>query len=241
MKKILQINTSAVDLAKKASAGKQWVAGSVGPLGKLIEPYGKISYEDSKDIFQEQIKILINSGVDLITLETFINPMEIKQAILAVRSIDKSIPIIAFLTKVDDYFNKKQLNEIIDINTKLPIDAFGLNCSLGPQLTLKCLEKIYPKINMPLAAKPNAGLPRTVDGRQIYMSTPEYLAKFTQDSLQLGVSIIGGCCGTSPAHINSMSNAIKHSSALKQNRSADLQIKDLTKDNQPKEKNKFCT
>jgi methionine synthase / methylenetetrahydrofolate reductase(NADPH) len=206
-KELLEINKTAVDLARQ-STKDVWIAGSVGPLGLQIEPFGKTSYSQAQDIFSEHISCLLESGVDLLILETFSNPLELQQAVIAVKKLDSNIPIVATLTSA----KAPHCDEILSHIDFDLIDVFGFNCSAGPHFVLQSLENFSQKTSKYLIAQPNAGYPREVDGRTIYMCTPEYMAQFAQDSLQLGVKLIGGCCGTTPDHIKVMANAMRHSS-----------------------------
>jgi methionine synthase / methylenetetrahydrofolate reductase(NADPH) len=206
-KDLIAINKNAVSLAQQA-AKKAWIAGSIGPLGVQIEPLGKTSCIEAQDIFAEQITCLLDAKVDLIIFETFSNPKELQQAIYAAKKINSEIAIVATLTSSQT----PNYNEIFNCIDFSSIDVFGVNCSVGPHFVLKSLEAFTQKVSNYLIAQPNAGLPREVDGRKIYMCTPEYMAQFAQDCLQLGVKIVGGCCGTTPDHIKVMANAMRHSS-----------------------------
>ncbi len=213
---ILEINRTSAAVAKSVADGQAWVAGSVGPLGVRIEPWGPTSFDEARAAFREQVKGLIAGGVDLICLETFSDISEIQQAVLAVRDIDKHIPLIAHLVINPDgntpigtplEWAMKKLDE-------WDVDAVGLNCSVGPVPMMSALAKIQSVTAKPISFQPNAGLPKTVDGRQIYMSTPEYMAEFAKDFLQAGVQFVGGCCGTGSEHIRAMGNAFRHYTAM---------------------------
>lgn len=213
--KLPLINTRAVELAKKAANGEAYIAGSVGPLGVRIEPLGPTSFASAQEIFAEQISYLIKAGVDLISLETFSEFYELEQAILAAKKVDPNIPVIAHFCITTEGLTPLGAPALVMMEglEKTPADILGLNCSVGPQPMLTCLEKLRDKISKPLCVQPNAGLPKGVDGRQMYMSTPEYMAHFAKEFLQKGVQIVGGCCGTSPEHIHAMANAIRYSRA----------------------------
>jgi methionine synthase I (cobalamin-dependent)/5,10-methylenetetrahydrofolate reductase len=213
---ILEINRTSAAVAKAVADGQAWVAGSVGPLGVRIEPWGPTSFDEARAAFREQVKGLIEGGVDLICLETFSDISEIQQAVLAVRDVDKKIPLIAHMVINPDgntpigtplEWAMKKLDE-------WDVDAVGLNCSVGPVPMMTALAKIQSVTSKPISFQPNAGLPKTVDGRQIYMSTPEYMAEFAKDFLQAGVQFVGGCCGTAPEHIRAMGNAFRHYTAM---------------------------
>lgn len=214
--KIDKINKAAVELANKSAQGSVYIAGSIGPLGVRIEPFGPTSFSEAREAFSQQARVLVESGVDLITLETFTDVSELQQAILGVRDITATLPVIAHVlitteghslygTPVELLFNK--LN-------KWDVDVVGLNCAVGPQSMLTCLSKIREIVKKPLCFQPNSGLPKSVDGRQIYMATPEYLAEYAKKFLEAGVSIVGGCCGTTPEHIKVMANNIRHANSM---------------------------
>ncbi len=211
-----EINVRAAQLAKEAAQGEAYIAGSVGPLGVRIEPWGPTSFQEAREAFVEQIRGLIEGGVDFISLETFSDITEIQQAILATRSISAEIPIVAHLVINPDgsspmgapvEWEMKKLDE-------WKVDAVGLNCSVGPQPMMSTLPKIFAVTKLPISLQPNAGLPRVVDGRTIYMCTPEYMAEFAKNFLQEGVQFVGGCCGTSPQHIKAMANALRFRTAM---------------------------
>lgn len=210
------INIKAAELAKTAVGDKEvWILGSVGPLGVRIEPFGPTSFDEAKGYFKKQIGALIEGGVDGISLETFSDISELQQAIQATRELSKDIPIIAYGVIREDGNTHlgTPLEWVIKKLDEWDVDVIGLNCSVGPVPMMNCVEKIKTLTKKPLSMKPNAGLPKLVDGRQIYMSTPEYMAHFAQEFFQAGVLMVGGCCGTSPEHIKAMSNTMRYASA----------------------------
>lgn len=213
---IYQINKTAAQLARNVAGESAWVAGSVGPLGVRIEPYGPTSFEEAQEIFEEQIAALVEGGVDLIDLETFSDITEIHQAIKASKKIAPELPIIASLV-INPDGNTPFGTPIEWAVRKLDewdVDIVGLNCSVGPQPMMSSIPKIVAVTKKPLCMQPNAGLPKEVDGRQFYMSTPEYMAHFAQEFFQAGVQFVGGCCGTSPEHIKAMANSLRQSIAM---------------------------
>jgi methionine synthase / methylenetetrahydrofolate reductase(NADPH) len=197
------INEAGVKLAREASDGA-FVAGAVGPLGVHIEPLGALSYQEARALFSEQIETLVEAGVDLIMLETFSSLDELREAIWAARkTVGQDMAIVAQVT-IDDYGN---LRDGTDTQTFAKIldesgaDIFGCNCSAGPKVMLETIEKIRQCSAKPLSAMPNAGHPVRVEGRNIYLCSPEYMAQYARRFLWAGVKIIGGCCGTTPEHI----------------------------------------
>ena len=214
--KIFAINQAAAQVAKSVAGDSAYVAGSVGPLGVRIEPWGPTSFAEAKAAFREQIEGLIAGGIDVLCLETFSDISEIQQAILASREADATLPIIAHLVINPD--GSTPLGTRIEWAMKKledwQVDAVGLNCSVGPAPMMTAISRIRSATSLPICLQPNAGLPKSVEGRQIYMSTPEYMAEFAKDFLQAGVQFVGGCCGTGPEHIRAMANAIRHYKAL---------------------------
>ncbi|HEY0459936.1 MAG TPA: bifunctional homocysteine S-methyltransferase/methylenetetrahydrofolate reductase [Pyrinomonadaceae bacterium] len=204
------INVSAVRIAREAAASKALVAGTIGPLGLRIEPYGPTSFDEAKAMFRQQAEALLEGGIDLFVLETFSDLSEIQQAINAVKEIS-DLPIVAQIAIQMD--GNTVFGATPEIFTKRlddwGADVIGLNCSVGPALFLNALEKMREVTNKKLSAQPNAGLPRDVQGRQMYMCSPEYMAEFSRRFIQVGASFIGGCCGTTPSHIKLLADAIR--------------------------------
>jgi methionine synthase / methylenetetrahydrofolate reductase(NADPH) len=210
--KVAEINRSGVRLALEAAKSFDvWVAGSVGPLGTRIEPLGKTSFDEARDAFREQITALADGGVDLLILETFGYLEEIHQAILAARDVNPSIPIIAQVT-IDEDGNCLDGADPETFTPKLAewgADVIGCNCSVGPVAMLEAIERVRAVTSLPLAAQPNAGIPRSVEGRNIYLCSPEYMASYARKFVAAGVRVVGGCCGTTPDHIRKMKGALR--------------------------------
>src|ERR671917_2930717 len=204
------INIAAARLAREAAGERAFVAGAVGPLGLRIEPYGPTSFDEAKEMFKEQAEALLEGGVDLFVLETFSDISEMRQAIRAVRELC-DLPVIAQMTVQND--GNTSFGTTPEIFTarldEWGADVLGLNCSVGPADVLTAIERMRTVTNKKLSAQPNAGLPRDVQGRQFYMCSPEYMAKFSKRLIQAGVKFIGGCCGTTPAHIKIISDAVR--------------------------------
>lgn len=214
--RLRDINTQSAFLAKKAAGEGAYVLGSVGPLGIRIEPFGPTSFAEAKDLFKEQIKALYEGGVDGISLETFDDMNEIHQAILAAKEVCADLPVFANVIMTPDGHLPygTPIPWVMEQLEKWDADVIGLNCSVGPQPMISMVEKIRDKLKKPLAIQPNAGLPKEVDGRKIYMSTPEYMAHFAKIFFQSGVQFVGGCCGTSPEHIKAMAAALRQAKAF---------------------------
>ena len=205
-----EINVAAARIAREAAAERCFVAGAVGPLGLRIEPYGPTSFDEAKELFKEQAAALLEGGVDLFVLETFSDISEVRQAIRAVRELC-DLPVIAQITiQMDGNTSFGTTPEVF--TTRLDewgADVIGLNCGVGPAIVLSAIEKMRAVTDKKLSAQPNAGLPRDVQGRQFYMGSPEYVAKYAMRLVRAGVKFIGGCCGTTPAHVKLISDAVR--------------------------------
>lgn len=224
--KVHEVNFKGAQIAKKVAGATALVAGSVGPLGVQIEPLGKLSYEEAKEAFKEQIRGLLAGGVDLIILETFSLVAELEQAIRAVRELDSEIPLIVQVTINDDgnLLSGAPLESFVKGVAGYTPDAIGLNCSVGPKTMLDALEQLKPLTNLPLSVQPNAGLPQNIGGRNIYMTSPEYIAEYAKRFIQTGATIIGGCCGTNPNHIKAIRRAVKALQPVKSGHETTVQM-----------------
>ena len=216
--KTFEINHAGARIAREAAGDRAFVAGAIGPLGIRIEPYGPTSLEEARTIFREQAEGLVEGGVDLIVLETFSDLAEIQQALLAVRLLC-DLPVVAQMTIQTDGSTSYGTSPE-HLATQLDewgADVIGLNCSVGPATMLEGIEKMRGVTRRKLAAQPNGGMPRQVDGRMFYMASPEYMAKYAKRLIQAGAKFVGGCCGTTPKHIKEIVNA---ATALSPGRSA---------------------
>ena len=207
--RVVEINARAAEVAREAAGEGVLVAGAVGPLGLRIEPYGPTSTGEARAAFLEQVEGLVEGGVDLIVLETFADLSEIREALGAVRDAS-DLPVVAQMTIQEDgttaYGTAVEL-----IGQRLDewgADVIGLNCSVGPHGILSGVERLAAVTDRPISAQPNAGLPREIDGRKIYMASPEYMAKYAKRLIQAGAKFVGGCCGTTPEHIETISGAV---------------------------------
>jgi len=202
--KLRQINQAGVRIAREVAQDQAFVAGAVGPLGVRLEPLGPVSFAEARDVFREQVTALAEAGVDLIILETFRDLDELREAVLAVReAAGREMPLIAQVAIEDDgsLEDGTSAANIALALTQWPVDVIGLNCSSGPRVLLEAIEAMGPHTSKPLSVMPNAGLPVTVDGRNLYLCSPEYMAQYSRRFLEAGAKIVGGCCGTTPAHI----------------------------------------
>ena len=225
--KVREINVAGVKLARECverirekQASDAFVAGSIGPLGIRLEPLGKVGLDEARDAFAEQISAMIEGGpgvgVDLLVIETLTSLVEAEQAIRAARDVAPGVPVIVMMT-VDEEGNCLDGASAETAATKLTTwgaDAIGCNCSAGPATVLSVIERMRPLTSLPLAAMPNAGIPRAVEGRTIYLTSPEYMASFTRKLVKAGASIVGGCCGTTPSYIRAMKSALRAMDAM---------------------------
>ena len=210
--KLTAINQAGVRLAREAAGDNAFVAGAMGPLGIRIEPLGPTSFAEARQVFREQADSLVEAGVDLLILETFSNLDEIREAIFAAREAAGDEMVIVAQVTIDDAGNMLDGATPETYTQKLnewPCDVIGLNCSVGPKATLETVEKMLQYSHKPLSAMPNAGLPTMVEGRNIYLCSPEYMAQYARRMLWAGLKIVGGCCGTTPEHIKLIRSEVR--------------------------------
>lgn len=207
-----ELNRAAAQIAREVAGDRDvLVAGAVGPLGVRLEPFGPTSLDEARGYFREQMQALRDGGAELFILETFGDLHEIEQAIRAAREVDPDMPVVAQMTiGVDGLTPYGATPE--DIARALDAwgaDVIGLNCSVGPQTILEAIERMAPLTTRKLSAQPNAGMPREVGGRSMYMASPEYMASYARHLVQAGAKIVGGCCGTTPAHIHAIAEGVR--------------------------------
>jgi len=205
------INKAAAELARQEAGDNVLVAGAVGPLGVRLEPYGPTSLDEAKEIFVEQMKGLKDGGADFFILETFADLSEIEQAIRAAREVDSGMPVVAQMTINTDCLTPYGASapDIAKALDAFGADIIGLNCSVGPQIILDAIEKMAKVTRKKLSAQPNAGMPREVQGRSMYMASPEYMATYAGHLVRAGAKVVGGCCGTTPEHIAAIVEGIR--------------------------------
>jgi homocysteine S-methyltransferase len=208
---VKEINRAAARIAREVAGDDHLVAGAVGPLGVRIEPYGPTSVDEAFHAFEEQMSALKDGGVDCFLLETFGDLAEIAQAVRAARAVDPTIPVVAQMTigvdgRTSYGASPEDLARVLD---KLEVDVIGLNCSVGPQAMLEAIEKMATVTRRKLSAQPNAGMPRDVGGRSMYMASPEYMASYARHLIQAGAKIVGGCCGTTPDHVRAIVSGVR--------------------------------
>ena len=206
--KVREINIRSVKIAREAreiSGEDVWVAGAVGPLGKPIEPFGNINLQEAESAFKQQIEALVEGGVDVLLFETFSNLSEVEIAIRVAKELS-DLPLIVNMTYTEDqetpYGNKPEL--VIKKMEEFDVDIIGANCSVGPLYLVELMKKMRSLTDRKLAVMPNAGFPKFVNGRYVYHSTPDYFAVLSGNFADIGVNVIGGCCGTTPEHIQAI-------------------------------------
>ncbi|HYM15836.1 MAG TPA: bifunctional homocysteine S-methyltransferase/methylenetetrahydrofolate reductase [Dehalococcoidia bacterium] len=209
---VRDINFKAARLARDAReihGHPVFVAGSIGPTGRMLPSAGDVRPAEVRAAIREQAEALLEGGVDLIILETFPDIAELREAILAVKECC-DLPVVAQATFQRDgrTFGGEPPDEVANVASALGADVAGVNCSLGPQQVLEVVEQMAANTSIRVSAMPNAGLPRFVDGRMVYPSTPEYFAEYTRKLVAAGANIVGGCCGTGPEHIAAMRQAL---------------------------------
>ncbi len=216
--KVLAINMAGVRIAQEAREARgveAFIAGSIGPTGKRLQPYGPLSPAQAEAAFREQAEALITAGVDLLILETFSYLDEILAALRAIRAVS-DIPIIAEMTFGEDLrtLSGHTPTVVARALVEAGADVVGANCGTGPSGVLAVMEEmVQAQVNVPLSAMPNAGFPARVGQRLMYPSSPPYFADFARRLKALGVRVIGGCCGTTPAHIAAMVEAVREPSS----------------------------
>ena len=217
--KLLEINLQGASLAREVLKDGEpgWVAGCIGPLGVRIEPWGPTSFEEARGLFAEQARALLQGGVDLFVLESFADLNEIHQAILAIQEVC-GLPVVAMMTPNDEgqtlYGTEPEwyIRKLTDWGAAM----VGVNGGSGPAPLLDLLKKFKAVTSCPIVLQPSAGLPRLVDGRLLYMASPEYLGEFGRQAFQLGVRAVGGCAGTTAAHIRAMRGALRQERAFEE-------------------------
>jgi 5-methyltetrahydrofolate--homocysteine methyltransferase len=208
--KVGAVNRSAVEVARKAARGTAWVAATIGPLGENLHPLGTLSFGEALGIFREQAEVMSLAGVDLIILETMDDLPMVKAAALAAREVFDG-PILALLTFSDGGVTVTGVGPeaaAVAIGD-LDIDGIGANCSAGPEELLPVLAKMAAWTDLPLVVEPNAGLPILRSGKTVFPGSPSLMARYAKKFVDAGVNIIGGCCGTTPKHINAIRKVAK--------------------------------
>ncbi|MGE5326634.1 MAG: bifunctional homocysteine S-methyltransferase/methylenetetrahydrofolate reductase, partial [Deltaproteobacteria bacterium] len=238
--KVREINLAGTRIAREAAGDDLYVAGSVGPLGVHLEPLGPTSLEEARAAFAEQIGALCEGGVDLILIETMVDVNEAHQALLAAREVC-SLPVVVQMTIQEDGATPSgtQPEDFARQLDEWGADVIGINCSVGPATVLETLERMATVTDKKLVAQPNAGMPRTVDGRSIYLCSPEYMASYARRFIETGVRLVGGCCGTTPEHIRAIKAEVRamslESTEARVHASSPVSVEDLRRKARPLE------
>lgn len=205
------INMQAVEIARQAATSKKYVAGSIGPTGQMMQPYGTLSFEEAFAAFKQQAALLTRAGVDLIVIETQFDLTEAKAAVQAVRSVS-DLPLVCSFSfdrgkRTMMGVSPAQVAQEIGL---MAVDLLGINCGRSLEDNLAALKLLRAETDKPLWFKPNAGLPKLDDqGQPVYDVTPADMAGQVPAWLAAGAQVVGGCCGTSPAHLAAIANAVK--------------------------------
>ncbi len=210
-----EMNSSLAEAVKENIGGRALAFGNIAPTGQFVEPFGDLAFEDAVNIYKEQAEALIDGGVDGFVIETMLDIQETRAAVLAVRE-SCDLPLIVSMTfdeNMHTLTGNDPLSALITLQA-LGIDAFGCNCSTGPEDMVKLIKSIKPYAKIPLLAKPNAGMPELIDGETVFAMGAEEFAAFAEPLASAGANIIGGCCGTTPAHIKALAAAAEKLKAL---------------------------
>ena len=210
-KQVVAINREGARIAREAAGGRALVAGSIGPMGKHLAPIGSVSTEEATTAYREQAEGLLDGGVDLFMIETMPSLEQAKAALTAVRSV-ADLPVAVSLTFSDEgttlYGDKPE--DVVAALEALGVTVIGANCSQGPQPMLETVQRMAAAAaTAKISAMPNAGSPAFVEGRYVYLCTPEYMASYARRFIAAGVSLVGGCCGTTPSHIKNLARAVR--------------------------------
>jgi methionine synthase I (cobalamin-dependent)/5,10-methylenetetrahydrofolate reductase len=208
---VMKINREGARIARAAAQGQALVAGSIGPLGKPLEPFGNIAFDDAVAAYREQAQGLVEGGVDLFLLETMPSLDQARAAVTAVQTLSE-LPIVVSLTFNEEgttaYGEKPE--DVVRTAEEWDVAVVGANCSQGPQQMLETVKRMAAAASrVKLSAMPNAGAPALIDGRYVYLCTPEYMASYARRFIAAGVSVVGGCCGTTPPHIRNLVRSVR--------------------------------
>jgi methionine synthase / methylenetetrahydrofolate reductase(NADPH) len=220
--RVREINRAGVRLARQCveelqekQATDAFVAGALGPLGVRLEPAGKVTREEAYAAFADQVAALIEGGpgvgADLLVIETMVSLAETEEAVRAARTVAPELSLMVMVTVNEEgnCLDGTSPERTAELLTTWGADAIGCNCSSGPAVVLGVIERMRAATTLPLAAMPNAGMPRSIDGRNIYLTSPEYMASFARKFVKAGATFLGGCCGTTPNHIRAMRSALR--------------------------------
>jgi len=208
---VRKINREGARLAREAAQGRALVAGSMGPLGKPLEPVGNVTFDEAVAAYREQAEGLAEGGVDVFAVETIPALDQARAAVKAIREVS-ALPVMVSLTFTEEgtTFYGDKPEDVVRTLEDWDVAVVGANCSQGPQPMLETIQRMAAVAQrLKLSAMPNAGAPAMVDGRYVYLCTPEYMASYARRFIAAGVTIVGGCCGTTPAHIKNLVRSVR--------------------------------
>jgi len=208
--RVTELNTAAVKAAKEAAQGRAKIAGSMGPTGRFVEPLGDLDFETAYSSFREQAQALAQAGADYLIIETCIDIQEMRAALLAAKDVT-SLPVICQLSYSEDgrTVTGTDPQSAAIILDAMGADIIGVNCSLGPEQLVPVVKILAENCHCPISVQPNAGMPRLENGETIFPMGPEDFGAWAPKLVAAGATYIGGCCGTTPAHIRAMAEAVK--------------------------------
>ncbi|MDA0989607.1 MAG: bifunctional homocysteine S-methyltransferase/methylenetetrahydrofolate reductase [Verrucomicrobia bacterium] len=225
--KVAEINRTAAVVAREAAGDDVLVAGSVGPCMRPRQMWMESLAADFRDAFREQMLALQEGGVDAILLETFDHLDELQLAAAVSRELGLTVFASFTVSAVGQTIIGRDIEQVVStLQADDNIDGIGINCGIGPAKAYEALERALPHASKPFIVQPNAGMPQEVDGRMIYLTSPEYFTEYAKKFIELGARGVGGCCGTTPAHISETAKAVKSLSAVKKH----VQVKDYTRE-----------
>ncbi len=207
---VYSLNKRLVEISREAVGNDVLIAGDLSPTGKFVEPFGDLPFEEAVNIYKEQVKALLAGGVDLFVIETMIDIQETRACLLAIKE-ECDLPIMVSMTFGEDGYTLTGTDPVTALITLQSLGAtvVGCNCSTGPDKMIEVIKKMKPYAKVPLLAKPNAGLPKLIDGKTVFDMKAEEFSSFTQEFVNAGVNLLGGCCGTSPEYISLVSKKAK--------------------------------
>ena len=219
--RIREINFAGVELARRASKGKAYIAGDIGPSGTTVAPVGDLAFEEAVSLFREQASLLAEAGADLIAIETMFDIQEMRAALIGVREGAPGLPVMALMTFNSDGITDSGSDPetVAAVLEGFGAEIMGLNCSVGPEAMVPVLERLGRATHTFLAIEPNAGLPVHRDGKTVYPSGAEEMVEFAPAFAAAGANIIGGCCGTTPAYIRLLAKRLRGISPVPRSRS----------------------
>ena len=207
--KVEEYNQRLAAISREAVGNTAFVAGDLAPTGKFLHPLGDMTFEELVEVYTEQAAALEQAGVDLFVVETLMTLPEARAALLAIRSVSRKPVFITFTCDENGKtLTGTDVTAALVVLQGMGVDAFGLNCSSGPDRMLAQLRRLKEYATMPLIAKPNAGVPRVVDGKAVYDCPPEEFTAYVEEMAECGVCLFGGCCGTEAEHIRALTQAV---------------------------------